>query len=429
LGKRPSLRFIIPFLNTPSNILTFTFERTPLAPVTSRFRNAIAEGGAKADIAMARMAVGTLAIMWAIDMGMKGQITGGGPTSTAERQLWRRMGHQPYSKKIGDKWVAYNRMDPIGFTIGIGGDAAEFILNAEADDELAAEIQEGMAAAVFSIAENASSKSYLQGLSRLMAAVNEPDRYGPSYIEMFASSFIPSGVGEIARQMDPKMRVSHDIWSAMKRRIPGYSDDLPPRLDLWGREISYESGLGRLYDTVSPLYVSRHDPQPIDEAMVRDGWTVGMPSKNLTVDGESVGLKNRPEIYARYVKLQGGTKPSQMGIHGDGLVEAFDDKTLMEVLNDVVTGEAGDISDAYNASEDPDDKRDVISKIVNVYRRVAREQVIEEFPELLEASARKRIIRLRAASERAEKFSGSGTELMAPETGGNFGGSGATLSQ
>src|SRR5690606_30014855 len=103
------------------------------------------------------------------------------------------------------------------------------------------------------IAENITSKSYMQGLSLLMEALSEPDRFGPAYLERFASSFVPTGVAEVARFNDPVMRQSHDIVTAMKRRLPGYSSDLPPRLDLWGREIRYESGFGRGYDAVSPL--------------------------------------------------------------------------------------------------------------------------------------------------------------------------------
>lgn len=391
INQYPMLRFIMPFVNTPSNILAYTFERTPLAPLTARYRNAIAEGGAKADIARSRMAIGTMSIMFSVDLAMKGQITGSGPSNSAEKQNWRRQGFQPYSIKMGNRWYAYNRMDPIGYLLGIGADIGEFTLNAEFDEETGAELQEALAAAVFSIAEGATSKSYLQGVSMLAEAIAEPDRRAATYVERFASSFVPSIVRETARFDDPVMRVPHDIISAMKNRVPGFSDDLPLRRDVWGREISYESGLGKAYDAVSPIYASQHKPEPIDEAMAEHGFFIGMPSKALTVDGERVGLKNRPDVYSRYLELQGTTKPDDF--EAFGVADTYGNKTLLETLNDVVTGQSH-LSERYKDAADPEAKQDVINRVVRRYRRAARKQLIVEFPELTVAADRKRASRV-----------------------------------
>ncbi|MEX3008363.1 hypothetical protein [Hoeflea sp. TYP-13] len=390
-SEYPVLGYIVPFVNTPGKILNYTFERTPIAPLTRRYRAAIAEGGAKADLARSRMALGTATTLYAIDLGMRGHLTGSGPEKPSEKQNWRRQGFQPYSVKIGDNWVAFNRVDPLGYLFGIGGDIAEFTNNAEFDENTGAELQEAMAAVVFSVAENATSKSYMQGVSLLLEAVNDPKRFAPSYLERFASSFIPSGVSEVARFKDPVLRASHDIITAMKRRTPGYTEDLPARRDLWGREIRYESGLGKAYDAASPLYVSQFKPQPIDEAMQRDGYFIGMPSKTFTIDGEAIGLRNDPDIYNRYVLLQGGTRPSQMG--ADGLADRYGDRTLLEVLNDIVTGK-DDLSEPYDEAMDPAEKRDIIQGVVRRYRRAARRVIFDEYPELEARAGRKKASRI-----------------------------------
>lgn len=390
-NRYPMTRFILPFVNTPANILSYTFERTPLAPLTSRYRADRAAGGAKADLALAKLSLGTASILYAIDMGMRGQVTGSGPENRAEMQNWRRQGFQPYSVKIGDRWVAYNRLDPLGYLIGMGADIAEYVNNAEGEEQMGAEVQEAMAATVFSLVENMTSKSYMQGLANLMEAINEPERFAPAYFERLAGSFIPSGVAEVARYQDPVMRVSHDIITAMKRRLPGYSEDLPPRLDLWGREVNYESGLGKIYDAASPLYVSNFDPEPIDEAMERDAWYASMPSKTFIIDGERISLKNRPEIYARYVELQGATKPEDFEAYG--LADKYGNKTLKTVMNELVTGKLWQ-SDQYDEAEDPEEKRSIAMKIISAYRRAARRRLIEEYPELEQVAERKRNARL-----------------------------------
>ena len=47
--KYPAARFIVPFINTPANIITFAIERTPAAPLLGKYRDAIRAGGAEAD--------------------------------------------------------------------------------------------------------------------------------------------------------------------------------------------------------------------------------------------------------------------------------------------------------------------------------------------------------------------------------------------
>lgn len=392
-GTYPELNFIIPFVNTPANILRYTFERTPLAPLSSRYRAAMAKGGADADLALTKMGMGTVALLYAIDLGMNGVISGSGPSKPSESQTWRRQGNQPYSVKFGDKQVAFNRLDPIGYHLGIGADIAEYLVNAGGDSSLP-ELEEGIAASVFAVAENVTSKSYMQGLALLMEALNEPDRFASSYVERFASSFIPSGVAEVARITDPVSRQAHDIVSAMKRRIPGLSADLPPRRDVWGREISYQSGFGAAYDTISPLYGATAKPEPIDTAMQTGGWHVGMPSKTMQIDGEHVSMRNRPDIYSDYLKLQGSTVPSEYGKYGKKVAEKYGNATLLDTLNGIVTGQHP-LSVEFKSAETPDDQERVIDRVINDYRRAARNVILDKYPDLKVSSARKKAARLK----------------------------------
>jgi hypothetical protein len=392
--KYPALNFVLPFVNTPANILKYTFERTPLAPLSARYRTAIAKGGAEADLAMTKMGLGTIGLLMAIDLGMNGVTSGSGPSAPSETQNWRRQGNQPYSVRFGDKQIAFNRLDPLGYHLGIGADIAEYLLNTEGGDDTGAEVQEAMSASVFAIAENVTSKSYLQGLSLLMEAINDPDRFAPSYLERFTSSFVPTGVAEIARAVDPVRRHAHDIVSAIKARTPGLSADLPARRDLWGRELTYQSGMGGAFDTFSPLYGSTYKPEPIDLAMAAGGWYVGMPSKTLQIDGENVSLKNKPAIYNEYLLLQGGTKPSEYGKKGAKVVEKYGDGTLLETLNAIVQGQHP-LSESFAAAKTPDDQERIIDKVIGDYRRAARAIILDKYPELGQSSATKKAARLK----------------------------------
>lgn len=393
VGNYPGLRFVVPFINTPGNILNYTFERTPLAPITTRYRNAIAKGGADADLARTRMALGTMALLYGMDLAFHGNTVGSGPTNTSEVQNWRRQGNQPYSIKLGDKFYAYNRLDPLGYHLGISADIAEYFMNADSEALTSDEAQEAFAAGVFAVAENITSKSYMQGLSLLAEAVNDPDRFAASYMEKFATSFVPTGVREIATFRDPVQRQSHDIISGLKKKIPGMTEGLPARRDLWGRAISYQSGLGPVYDAVSPIYASGFKPEPIDEAMARDGWFIGMGGQSFAVDGEIVSLRNRPDIKNRYYELRGGTKPSQMGQFGEGLLDTYGDKTLLETLNEMVQGK-GDMGDRWREAETADDRENLARRVFGTYGRAAKKQLFAEFPWIEETGARLKAQRL-----------------------------------
>lgn len=391
ISKFPAAKFILPFTNTPANILKYTFERTPLAPLMSRYKSAIAQGGAAADLARTKMALGTAGLLYAIDLGLNGVTTGSGPSENpSEMQNWRRQGNQPYSVKLGDKSVAFNRLDPLGYHLGMGADLAEFLMNAEASEDTPVEWDEAFAAAVLGVAENTLSKSYMEGLASIVEAVQEPERFGPRWMEQFAGSFVPAGVAEVARQLDPVQRQSHNIVTAMKRRSPGFSSDLPQRRDLWGRPMTYQSGFGTAYDTFSPLYGATMKPEPIDQLMQKDGWFLGMGGNSFTIDGEQVGLKNMPEVRSRFYELRGATKPS--AIEADNLLDKYGDATLLETLNAVVTGKS-DLSPDFEELETQEDREDFVRDIFNDYSRAARKRLFEEYPELSGMSARKKALR------------------------------------
>lgn len=362
------LRFTIPFRNTPSNILKYTFERTPLAPLSQRYRDAIAQGGAAADIARARMALGTATILLAADLALDGHLTGSGPdrNERGERDALMRSGWQPYSIKVGDRYFAFNRLDPIGFTLGIGADLAEAMQNTDLSEASSKEIQKAFAAAAFSIGNNVLNKSYMRGMSEFVTAVMEPERQGVRYTERLAGSFMPAGVAEATRFIDPYMRATDDIVSRIRSRTPVLSQDLPLLRDLWGRERPMRSGLGAAYDAISPVYSRREDVQPIDREMFEHGFYL-LPPKKVSDD---------LAMQSRFMQLQGQAKPSELGDRK--LMERYGDSNLLDTLNAVVTG-THKLSNDYRNLEETSEKRRFIMRIVSAYRKAARARVAEEF--------------------------------------------------
>ena len=297
LYRHPSGRFIMPFIRTPANIVKYAMRHSLLAPVFQDVRMEIAQGGAARDIAYARIAWGT-GVMGLIGyLATQGLVTGGGPDDPRERQNLYAQGWQPYSIKIGDRYYAYGRLEPLGMLFGIAADMRE-IADAATDPE----VDEIWGLVAGSIMKNITSKTWLRGLSELIMMVEDPDRYGDRYIQNFLGTVVPTGVAQVARTQDPIMRRVETIMERIRSRIPGKSKDLLPRLDLWGRPIKREGGVGP--DILSPVYISTAVMDPAAAAMREIGYFPG------TIRATVNGIEITPEMHNRLIEM--ARKPAKV---------------------------------------------------------------------------------------------------------------------
>ena len=54
-----------------------------------------------------------------------GNLTGGGPKDYKQRKLLEEAGWRPYSIKVGDDYISYQRMDPFASMLGIFADMSD----------------------------------------------------------------------------------------------------------------------------------------------------------------------------------------------------------------------------------------------------------------------------------------------------------------
>lgn len=383
----PLLRFVVPFLNTPANILRFAAERSPIAPLLADVRADIRAGGARADMALTKLGIGSFTMLTAFDMALNGQITGSGPSHANSQALLRRTGWMPNAIRIGNRWVAYSRMDPYGTLFGVAANLAEMALNSDIDP--GEDVDEAVYGAIGAIGETLMDKTYLTGLADIFTAMAEPKRFFPRYMENLAGSFVPAAVREVKGVMDPRMTRVTDTLEAVKSRLPVFSEEVEGRHDLWGRQITFSSGLGKGYDAVSPIYSSSMKPEPIDLELLEIGYAPGLPSQTIQISGERFVLRNQPRAYERYVVLQGATKASEfppvLKVNGEpnaasARMQAYGDRTLLETLNAIVSGEH-ELSEDY-LSLDAEGRIKAVGQVIEDYRFFARIRLQEEFPEI-----------------------------------------------
>lgn len=391
------MRLLIPFRNTPANLVKYSFERTPLAPLMGRYREAIAQGGAAADIARTRMAVGSTATLALVDYAFDGTITGGGPQGEGNkgtRETMVRAGWQPYSVKLGDRYYSYKRTDPFGMMVGAAADVAEIASNAQIDDDKAQSMLQATAMMSATFGNLLLAKNWMSGLSDFLDTLRNPNKSSNLYSRIASSMLVPAVLGEARRTADPYVRYTSSFVDDLRNKTPGLSSSLPPARDMWGRPRTYQSGMGTVYDAISPIASKLYKPDPIDEEAIKHDFNLTMPSKNVPYGNHlTVSLANRGEAYSRLLEIRGQVKPSEMyqGKDAAKLVKKYGDWPLTQLLNDIVT-DMHPLHDEYEAGSSGRNggKDQMISKIVAEYGKAARLTLLMELNEIKAVVERKK---------------------------------------
>jgi hypothetical protein len=293
----PLLNLIVTFIRTPTNLLKFAVERSPAAPLVKEWRRDFAAGGARRDLAIAKALVGTGFGATIYQLAHEGKITGSAPSDPAKNRFMRADGWQPYSFEIGGKFYSYSRLDPFATTMGVAADLAT-----KADGMSTRQLDEYSMLLVASIMKSLGDKTWLSGASDFIEAIGDPERHGMPYLRRIAGSItIPNLVGHTARTLDPTARDTRSIGDELQARIPGLSDDLPAKRDIWGEPIVNEGGLGPNF--LSPFRTSTAKNDPVNAEMLALDARVGPPQKSYKVDGKPVEWS--PQQYERLSELSG----------------------------------------------------------------------------------------------------------------------------
>ena len=373
----PYVRVIVPFVRTPTNIMSYLLERTPLAYTSQAVREDIAAGGARKDLALGKIVTGSMVMAVTAELAMAGQITGAGPTHPKMRNILRETGWQPYSIKVGDTYYAYNRLDPIGGLLGLAADMTEIM-----GQTTEAEASEVALAAVLSITQNMASKTYLSGVfdfvEAFFGASTDPEASNwklNNWLNRLGGSMVPSFVAAIERQVSPEISATYDMIDRIKSRIPGMSEGLPPRRNIFGEVIVPSGGLGP--DIISPIYTNEVKDNPVADEMVRQQVPIGMPRRTVN------GVELDAEQYDQYVLYYAG----------EGLGKGI--PKLKTALGNLVK------SAGYRTATDGPDggKSLLIRSIFANYRSAAQKKLFEENAELNQA-------RINALEEKQRKLTG-----------------------
>jgi hypothetical protein len=308
LTNAVGLHLIVPFVKTPLRILERTaIDYTPLGLLKDRVRRAVIAGGPEGEEAMARIALGTLAVTSAYLMAADRTIVGqdGGLASSA------RLSRGSYTLRIGDDQVEFSRVDPLGTLLGFGADLHAFF-DAMADDpEASGQFQQGFEAFIWATTANILSKSWLTSVRNLADLAGMQGGDGADigtrttrFLSQFAGRFVPaSGAQRQAEKvLDGYVRQAVTFSDQLFKSSLG-SSSLPLKRDtIVGRPVPVE-GLDRIIGVRAAPAAGDDDPLLKElEALSFD-----LPSPRRTV----LGVKLSGAQFSRYLELRGQvlTKP------------------------------------------------------------------------------------------------------------------------
>lgn len=312
LQQIPGMRYILPFVKTPTNIGKIIIKAGGFNPDFAK----IASDPVKFQKAIGQTGLAYGFGIWMFGAAQEGRITGGPPINKKDSDALRATGWKPYSFVFKDPslpeeaplfdengiptgkhtYVSYIGYEPVGAIIGMAANTFE-IMTRSRDEQ----VHENVAAAfVLATYEYFKSLPALQGL----AAINEifPTQYNnqePNYDKLasiVSNAFLPfsSGIRSIESLTDPEIRdpgapfeidlepfivdeatgnvIPNPMYGVPKSgtfnslikvrndyldKLPGTENffSLPPKLDDYGNDITVNENIntwGNVFNMVSP---------------------------------------------------------------------------------------------------------------------------------------------------------------------------------
>jgi hypothetical protein len=389
LFQTPLLKIFVPFFRTPSNIMLEVVERTPFAPLSSKFREDFARGGPSRDLSLAKVTMGSMLLYGAAEMAANGHIIGYGPGRKADRDAFLRAGGQSYSfvfpkEKFSDSQIerlsqygkvtltddkvyyGFAGLEPIGAMLAIGADYTSFAKYHDSNED----INQVFGGAVYSMYNYMKEQPFLQGFSEIMSlagGVFEGDVNVDDFINGVskqAGGFVIGGsplgayssaVGGIERYLDPERSETsikgldldvgvagfYEAYLRYKSRVPYLSDSLPEKLNLWG-DVSM-SGRGQVDEIVMPTRVTFGEFSPLDNELFQLGSPISMPQR--TISGVELNANQYNQLIMIYAKELNAKQEMTNIIYSPGytlLRDGIKQQTLRSV-HDKLMGLARDI--------------------------------------------------------------------------------------
>jgi len=383
VNEVPALSLIIPFIRTPLNIMKFSLKRAlPEFNVTkypalfdSQKRmelevfssNPTIAADAKGRIVTTATATG---IMLSQMFANTDRISGGGPVDPKRKKALEDTGWRPYSIKIGDTWVSYQRLDPFATIIGVLADIKDARIESNYDvaDE---QIDMLVSTVISTLSRNVTNKSYLSGVEMFIDAMGDTSgNQARRLVGNIAAGSLPfSGFAKHSQAIvgDREAKEIRSIADRVLNVIPGVGK-LDVKRNILG-EAQITQGLPVL-QAVSPIGYSTEKGDKVFEEIASLNHAFRQP------DPSYQGLINLLEY-----RTESGQTAHDRRLELTGEVK-IGGRTLRQALEKLISSRNYQRLDPRSEPGLRSPRVTEINKLLQKYRSKALGQTLREFPEL-----------------------------------------------
>lgn len=396
VNRHPMLRFVVPFVTTPVNILGFAGQRLDVlgasrillakafpstAPSLSRARSRLLQDiyGPNATPrtqaeAAGRLAAGTTVAATGIYLASTGAITGRGPADPETRKILQQAGWQPYSIRVGNSYISFQKLDPFATILGVFADIYDFgRFDMEGDPGTATQILSGVG---ISLANNFTNKSYLTGISNFMEAMSDPERFVPKLMQRYAGSMVPNALNQTNSTIsgDEYVREVRSMLDAMMARVPGLSDNLPPQRNMLGEPIVKAQSAG--VDTIgqwADIWIPVAYQEVSSDILAREIAVLKYPFHPPRKTRNGLDLTEFKNSSGQDAYDAWNEKIGSIKLGG---------KTLKGRLTELVSTSRYQQMSPVSTDEVTSPRVNEVKKVLERYRSAAWTQTLKDFPEL-----------------------------------------------
>lgn len=321
--------------------------------------------------AVGRVVTGLGILSFGGTLAASGMITGRGPKGRDEREAMMDAGWLPYSIRTENGYVQYLRMDPFASFFGLMADGFDSMrMNGDDDEDIARNLTDAM---LVSIANNFTSRSFLQGLGDIISAMEDPEKNMSWVVERYAGAVVPNGLSQVvALTGDESLKETHGIFERLESRTPGFSEGATPRRNMLGEVIdrskSYgEDSLGAFYGMFVPIAYREVSSDVIRRELFDLQHGFQPPRAKLAgIDLRDIQNSKGQSAHDRWAELHG-----KVTING---------RTLRQDLSGLVRSAAYRRLSLSGDSSGPSPRVRLIQTVLRRYRDKAFDQTLREFP-------------------------------------------------
>lgn len=317
-------QIVFPFLRTPDRLLMTPVRWSPLAGLDRHAKADFAAGGARADIAKARIAMGTALATWAAVKAFNGEITGQGPQNYDKKQELMAGGWRPNSIRVGDEYRDISNLQPFSsYLTGVATLVERAQNGYESEASYAQKAKQLTGDIVAALGGNTWTRP-VEDLAKVFTGSEaQSDAAFGNYAANVANSFSPAFMRQANQAAgDQSVRattgdgsVGDKIIGKLAASSPMNSSELPQKYDVYGQPMMREGSLGP--DFLSNVNISSISKDPTIRELHR--LAVLNPGKGALVSPVDKNMEIPQKYGGGRIKLDAGQEQEYQKLAGEYL--------------------------------------------------------------------------------------------------------------